>query len=78
MDFVEISKSEVRGNNRKSDFVIHPDFLYANIKDLVTRGSSFYAFWSDDHWSTSLDDLILRIDKETIERSKKEQQCFFR
>lgn len=74
MDFVEISKSEVRGNNRKSDFVIHPDFLYANIKDLVTRGSSFYAFWADDHWSTSLDELILRIDKEVIERSKKEQQ----
>ena len=65
MDFIQINVKPLVGNARQADISIRPGFLYANVKDLVVRGGFFYGFWKEDHWSTSIDDMILTIDSDT-------------
>lgn len=65
MDFVKIIKKRRKSNSSESDWVAYPDFLHASVKDLVTRGGSFYAFWTGDRWSTSFNELIISIDRLT-------------
>ena len=68
MDFMKVGKTSVRSRNSDIDFNVGPDFIYAGVKDMIDRGGTFYAFWDNDHWSTSMDDLIFAIDKETLKK----------
>ena len=59
MDFVMIAPFMKKG------FIeIKPKFIVCNSKDLMIRGSDFYAFWDEEKglWSTDEQDLIHRID----------------
>lgn len=67
MDFYEIKEKEI---NKPPGIHVYPDFKYAYIKDLVAKGGSMYAFWDENHWETSLDALIIKIDKAVSERVK--------
>lgn len=63
-DFVKVTW---RGPKRKGDPIeIFPIFVVKNSKDLMIRGSDFYAVW-DEHrgvWSTEQDDATGLIDAE--------------
>ena len=74
MDFMKVDKLAVQSRNSEHDFNVTPDFIYAGVKDLVVRGGVFYAFWNQDHWSTSMDELIIAIDKETLKLHKQYQK----
>lgn len=65
MDFVEILSVPQKSNNRSSDLVVQPEFLNINIKDIITRGGAFYAYWDGKVWSSNLNDLMLEVDKQT-------------
>lgn len=71
MDFYEIKCKKLKSNNRSSDAVIFPDFLYTDSKDLVCKGGAMYAFWDGDKWDTSLMNLVKRIDNDIFDLKKK-------
>ena len=71
MDFITTKAIQLKSNAAKADICVKPDFLYANVKDLVVRGGAFYGFWKEDHWSTSIDDLIISIDHDTTRSADK-------
>ena len=49
-DFLDVTVEQNFSNNRVYDYVISPDFLFGDIKDLVIKGSSFFAFWDGNEW----------------------------
>lgn len=65
MDFfrVEVKKEEKRNG---TIITISPDFYTRGFKDLMIRGSRFYAIWDEarNTWSTREDDLIRLVDEE--------------
>ncbi|MEG0239542.1 MAG: DUF5906 domain-containing protein [Anaerorhabdus sp.] len=71
MDFTISSVKEYKSPNREYDLKVYPDYSYRGVKDLVTKGKVFYAFWNGTTWSTSLDELIYAIDGQTM--AKKEE-----
>ncbi len=71
MDFYEIKCKKLKSNNKTSDAVIFPDFLYVDTKDLVCKGGAMYAFWDGDKWDTSLMNLIKIIDGDIFDLKKK-------
>lgn len=64
MDFYQVLKSPLTSNNRKADFIVRPDFVFANVRDLVCKGGDMYAFWADDKWNQNVDDLIVTVDND--------------
>lgn len=75
MDFARIKAVQPQSNNKSYDYLVRPGFVYGNVKDLVVRGGIFYAFWNSDHWSTSIDDLAIQLDKEVYDESKRLQEA---
>lgn len=75
LDFVTISKKEMTRYKREV-VEVHPIFLVGKkSKDLMIRGSDFYAVWDEKEglWSTDEYDLIRMIDsliEEEVERIK--------
>lgn len=67
LDFLEIS---IR--NKKGSVEIYPKFLVGKSKDLMIRGSDFYAIWDEEKglWSKDEDDVIRLVDEEL--RAKQE------
>lgn len=62
IDFVMIStRSKKRG-----EIEIYPRFIVKKSKDLMIRGSDFYAIWLEDRklWSTEEQDVIEIVDRE--------------
>ena len=61
MDFLTIKVTNGRGN-----IVVYPDFKICHSKDLMVKGSKFYAIWDEEAglWSTDLLDVQRLIDKE--------------
>lgn len=74
VDFVKIKTTELTSNNRKSDYLVAPDFQYGRNKDLVARGGMFKAFWYHDKWSDDLYDFVDAIDYEIGKRVKELQK----
>lgn len=71
MDFYQIKVSKdltVRGEGTIG-YKIRPVFIYTNSKDLICKGGEMYAFWDNDHWNTSVTDLIQHIDSD-IDKAK--------
>lgn len=61
LDFLRIcSRSSKKGTE------VYPEFLLVKSKDLMIRGSDFYAIWvdKDNVWSTDEDDVIRLVDDE--------------
>lgn len=73
MDFYSIKVKKQTSNNRESDYTVYPDFKYARVQDLVCKGGVMYAFWDQTRWDTSMDDLIVSIDRD-IRKKVKELQ----
>ena len=66
VDFLIISTR----SNKKGITEIFPKFrLYPKSKDLMIRGSDFYAIWIEERglWSTNEDDALSIIDRELKE-----------
>lgn len=61
MDFFTIKVANGRGN-----MVVYPDFKVCASKDLMVKGSKFYAIWDEEAglWSTNLYDVQRLVDKE--------------
>lgn len=70
MDFCRISTKEQKSNNREFDILVKPTLHFSYIKDLVCKGGSMYAFWNGETWSTSRDDLISTIDRQTLNKKR--------
>lgn len=71
MDFYEIKNKKLKSNNRSTDSVIYPDFLYVDTKDIVCKGGTMYAFWNNGMWDTSMMNLVKLIDNDIFEYKKK-------
>ena len=71
LDFLKIS---VR--NKKGDTEIYPEFIVDTSKDLMIRGSDFYAIWNEDTglWSREETVAIKLIDKELKKFAKEYEQ----
>lgn len=68
LDFLIVST-----RSPKKDVVeIYPKFKIIKSKDLMIRGSDFYAIWDDDRklWSTDEQDALYLIDRELQEYAK--------
>ncbi len=76
VDFLVIATKKV-GSSKNSDICVYPKFrLYPKSKDLMIRGSDFYAIWLEDKgvWSTNEDDVLSIIDDALREFSNKLQK----
>ena len=62
------------GAKKGSPAEIYPIFIVKRSKDLMIRGSDFYAVWDEDkgQWSTDQDDVTRMIDREMEEFKKKQ------
>ena len=69
-DFVKISWK--MGARKGAPPEIYPVFIVRNSKDLMIRGSDFYAVWNEDEgvWSTDQDDVTNMIDRKMDEYKK--------
>ena len=47
MDFLDVSVKKFTSNNRTLDYEVSPDFIFGDAKDLVVKGSKFYAYWNE-------------------------------
>lgn len=62
-DFFSIEKDEI--GVKQPLTVLYPEFLYADVKDLVCKGGVMYAFWDGEKWSDNVNTLIRTIDRNT-------------
>lgn len=71
MDFVMVAHSLEKGVIK-----IYPKFRVCNTKDLMIRGSDFYAFWNEEKglWSTDEQDLIQTVDALLEEYAKENEE----
>ena len=70
VDFLVVAIKKVGSN-----LCVYPKFrLYPKSKDLMTRGSDFYAVWLEDKgvWSTNEDDVMNIIDDALREYTDKD------
>lgn len=63
---------------RKGEIEIYPKFIVGKPKDLMIRGSDFYAFWNEKEntWSTSEQDLVRAVDEELEAYANKNKDRF--
>lgn len=62
MDFLDVSVKKFTSNNRIVDYEVSPDFIFGDAKDLVVKGSKFYAYWNGSFWDTKQKNLFYDID----------------
>ena len=62
MDFLDVSVKKFTSNNRTLDYEVSPDFIFGDAKDLVVKGSKFYAYWNGSFWDTKQKNLFYDID----------------
>ena len=64
LDFVKFS---IKNSVRKTELVT--DFVVSDVKDIMVKGKSFYAFWDEDNNIWSMDEMRLTnaIDKMGLE-----------
>jgi hypothetical protein len=69
MDFFQICTKEARGGVTE----VYPDFVVGRSQDLMVRGQSFYAVWSEKKglWSTDEYDVRLIVDEAVNEFAEK-------
>lgn len=74
LDFLKIS---IR--NKKDSVEIYPEFMVGNFKDLMIRGSDFYAIWNEDTGMWSRDEIvaIALIDGELNKFAREYEENFF-
>lgn len=74
LDFLLVSKR----TGKKGVIEIYPRFIIKVSKDLMIRGSDFYAIWVEELglWSTSEIDALAMIDKELDEYAKAHEGVF--
>jgi hypothetical protein len=66
VDFYHVFVEENMDPRSKYDFVIHLDFTYKRVKDIVVKGGEFVGFWTGEKWSLHIDDLIDIIDADIM------------
>ena len=64
LDFVKFS---IKCSTRKAELVT--DFVVSDVKDIMVKGKSFYAFWDEENSVWSMDEMRLTnvIDKMGLE-----------
>jgi len=62
VDFLDVSVKKFTSNNRTVDYEVSPDFIFGDAKDLVVKGSKFYAYWNGSFWDTKQKNLFYDID----------------
>ena len=77
VDFLTICEARPK----KDSIEIYPEFIVGYVKDLMIRGSDFYAFWDEElhTWVTSEQDLIEMVDNELriyYEKNKAKYEMF--
>ncbi|MEG0239463.1 MAG: DUF5906 domain-containing protein [Anaerorhabdus sp.] len=71
MDFTRTIAQDQTSPNRTCDIKIYPDYKYKGVKDIVTKGKAFYAFWNGTNWDTNNDNLIGAIDANSFAEKKR-------
>lgn len=68
MDFFRVAEQERRGVT-----IVFPDFAFEPVKDVMTRGRTFYAVWDEQagRWSRDEDDVGRMVDDALSDRAKK-------
>ena len=54
VDFYHVFVEENMDPRSKYDFVIHLDFTYKRVKDIVVKGGEFVGFWTGEKWSLAI------------------------
>lgn len=70
MDFLDVSVKKFTSNNRTLDYEVSPDFIFGDAKDLVVKGSKFYAYWNGSFWDTKQKNLFYDIDSLLWRRAR--------
>ena len=70
MDFLDVSVKKFTSNNRALDYEVSPDFIFGDAKDLVVKGSKFYAYWNGSFWDTKQKNLFYDIDSLLWRRAR--------
>ena len=70
MDFLDVSVKKFTSNNRALDYEVSPDFIFGDTKDLVVKGSKFYAYWNGSFWDTKQKNLFYDIDSLLWRRAR--------
>lgn len=70
MDFLDVSVKKFTSNNRTVDYEVSPDFIFGDAKDLVVKGSKFYAYWNGSFWDTKQKNLFYDIDSLLWRRAR--------
>lgn len=70
MDFLDVSVKKFISNNRTLDYEVSPDFIFGDAKDLVVKGSKFYAYWNGSFWDTKQKNLFYDIDSLLWRRAR--------
>lgn len=76
MDFYEI---QVKQDLRATKFPIvkiAPMFKFVKSKDLICKGGEMYAFWHDNQWDKSINNLARIVDKEVLDAKQKAMQHY--
>lgn len=76
VDFIEVDVIRQTSNNRKSDFIIQPDFILYGVKDIVCKGGVMEAFWYDGNWQSERDLLFGIIDRMLFEKRDELKQRY--
>lgn len=72
IDFVKIVAEQLFSNNRGADVHIYPMFQYGATEDVVCKGGEMKAFWYDNKWRNSIQELVHIIDNEMSAKAKEE------
>jgi len=70
VDFLDVSVKKFTSNNRTLDYEVSPDFIFGDAKDLVVKGSKFYAYWNGSFWDTKQKNLFYDIDSLLWRRAR--------
>ena len=71
MDFYRIQTVWDQRSIKFPVYKIQPIFQFKDSKDLVCKGGDMYAFWDGNHWNTSINDLVARVDNDIYRELQK-------
>ena len=76
MDFYEIQVNQDLRTSKFPIVKIAPVFKFVDSKDLICKGGEMYAFWHNNQWDRSLNNLARIVDKEILDAKQKSMQQY--
>ncbi|MFT8426426.1 DUF5906 domain-containing protein [Liquorilactobacillus hordei] len=70
LDFVHVTATSDRRLKSTEQYTITPSFDYVGVHDIIVKGGSVYAYWTDKGWSNDVTQLYLLIDQKILQECK--------